>query len=276
MTNRSVGKNTDHAVAVKTIAGLTEKPMVIAHRGFSGKAPENTFAAFIKALDLGVDMIELDVQLSRDSHVVVIHDEKVDRTTDGSGKVSDKMLKELKELDAGSWFSAAFAGERIPTLREALELITSKAYVNIEIKTNKVIRKADSEIADRALDLVEQMQLLDRVLFSSFNHKLVGYIKKKNPAVHTGVIFHPIKHAGRLPSSLARPAGAEVFVCGRRDVTRRRIADAIKHNIVIGVYGIETHDDIRRLLDKGITVLVSDHPDILVHALLDYNSRKDS
>jgi glycerophosphoryl diester phosphodiesterase len=276
MNDMNEGPNIGREGTGKSIAGLVQKPMVIAHRGFSGEAPENTFAAFKKALDIGVDMIELDVQLSRDGHVVVIHDDKVDRTTDGKGKVSVKTLDELKNLDAGTWFSDMYAGERIPTLREALELITPDAYVNIEIKTNTVIRKADTEIADRTLGLVEEMNLLDRVLFSSFNHKLVGYVKKKNQRVHTGVIFHPLKHAGRLPSSLTRVAGAEVFVCGRRDVTRRRIADARKHNIVIGVYGIETRDEIHRLLDEGIRVLVSDYPDRLVQALHDYSTKTAS
>ncbi len=260
----------------KTILGMARKPMVIAHRGFSGRAPENTMSAFRMALDAGVDMIEFDVQLSREREVVVIHDDKVDRTTDGSGKVSAMTLEELSRLDAGSWFNRSFAGEHIPTLREALELIAPKVYVNIEIKTDTVIRRADTEIADRTFELVKNMGLLNRVLFSSFNHMLMKYLKGVNPDVHTGVIFHPIMHAGRLPSGLAKPAGAEVFVCGKRDATKRRIENARKHDIIIGVYGLESQSDIDRMLDSGITVLVSDYPDKLIEALRRYGDRKAS
>ena len=95
--------------------------LVIAHRGASGHAPENTLAAFKRALALGATFIETDLQLSRDSHFVAIHDDTVNRTTNGQGKVHDLSLAELRRLDAGSWFGSEFTGERIPTLDEILE-----------------------------------------------------------------------------------------------------------------------------------------------------------
>src|SRR3990172_9877913 len=95
-------------------------PVVIAHRGASGSCPENTLAAFRRAAALGADMIELDVQLTRDGEVVVIHDWTLDRTTSGTGPVRACSLAELRRLDAGAWFDAAFAGERVPTLGEVL------------------------------------------------------------------------------------------------------------------------------------------------------------
>jgi len=250
--------------------------MVVAHRGFSGKAPENTMSAFTLALEAGVSMIELDVQISKDNHVVVIHDSTIDRTTYGEGKVSDLSLAELKKLDAGSWFDANYKDERIPTLVEALELIAPKALVNIELKSTRIIRKADTQIADATVAVVRKMNLLERVLFSSFNHKLMKYVKEHEPAAHTGVIFHPVLHFGRMPSALALPAGAEVFVCSKREVTRRRIADAAKHNIIIGVYGLENQQDIERMLSSGIQVLVSDYPDIIIQGLEQYQIHKAS
>lgn len=250
--------------------------MVVAHRGFSGKAPENTVAAFTLALDTGVSMIELDVQISKDDHVVVFHDATINRTTDGEGKVSDMTLEELKKLDAGSWFDVKYKDEKIPTLVEALELIAPKAWVNIELKSTRVIRKADTQIADATVDVVREMDLLERVLFSSFNHKLMKYVKENEPAAHTGVIFHPVLHFGRMPSALALPAGAEVFVCSKREVTRKRIADAAKHNIIIGVYGLENQEDIEQMLSVGIHVLVSDYPDIIIQGLKQYEIHKAS
>lgn len=254
-----------HRISLMT--QLSNKRMVVAHRGFSGKAPENTIAAFTQALDAGVSMIELDVQMSKDGRIVVIHDNTVDRTTNGKGDVSAHTLEELKQLDAGGWFDIKYTGERIPTLEEALELISSKAWINIEIKSTRVIRKSDTKITDATLEIVKNMGLLDNVLFSSFNHKLMRYLKEKEPSVHTGVIFHPFLHFGRMPSSLARPAGAEVFVCSKREVTQRRIADAKKNNIIIGVYGLENQQDIEDMLSLGIHVLVSDYPDMILQGL---------
>lgn len=250
--------------------------MVVAHRGFSGRAPENTMAAFTMALDAGVSMIELDVQLSADNNVVVIHDSTVDRTTNGEGSVSDYTLDELKKLDAGSWFDEKYKEERIPALEEALDLIAPKAWVNIEIKATRIIRKADTYIADATVAVVRKMGLLERVLFSSFNHKLVNYIKELEDSAHTGVIFHPVMHFGRMPSALAKPAGAEVFICSKREATKRRIADAAKHNIIIGVYGVENRQDIDRMLSLGIHVLVSDYPDRLIEGLQQYEVHKAS
>ncbi len=259
-----------------TMKDLKEKPMVVAHRGFSGKAPENTIAAFNLAIEAGVSMIELDVQLSKDDHVVVIHDFTIDRTTNGAGRVGDMTLRELKMLDAGSWFDEKYKGERIPTLQEAIELIIPEALINIELKSAHIIRKADTRIVDATVEIVRTMNLLDRVLFTSFNHKLIKYLKGREHRAHTGVIFHPIMHFGRMPSSLAAPSGSKVFVCSKREVTRRRIADAEKNDIIIGVYGVDQPDDIKEMLSAGIHVLVSDNPDIILENLQQHNIQKAS
>src|SRR5512136_1224893 len=109
-----------------------DRPLNIGHRGASAAAPQNTLAAFRKAMELGADGVELDVQLSADGAVVVIHDFTVDKATDGTGRVAAKTLAELKALDAGSRFSPQFAGERIPTLAEVFEAIDGKLLVNVE------------------------------------------------------------------------------------------------------------------------------------------------
>lgn len=215
-------------------------------------------------------MIEFDVQISKDNHIVVIHDTTVDRTTDGTGRVSDLTLDELRKLDAGSWFDEKYKNERIPTLEEALDLIAPYVWINIELKSTRVLRNTDTHIAEKTVAIVRKKNLLDRVLFSSFNHKLMKYIKSTEPVTHTGVIFHPLMHFGRMPSSLTKPAGAEVFVCSTREITKRRIADAQKHNIIIGVYGVNTGKDIERMLSLGIHVLVSDYPDILIEGVQQY------
>src|SRR3990172_9288447 len=109
-----------------------EYPLIFAHRGASAHAPENTLAAFRRALDDGSPAIEFDVKLSADGHAVVIHDQTVDRTTDGHGRVRELTLEQLKALDAGGWFDSAFRGERIPTLDEVLASLDRRALMNIE------------------------------------------------------------------------------------------------------------------------------------------------
>src|SRR5687768_5015599 len=122
--------------------------MVIAHRGASSYAPENTLAAFDLALHMTVHQIELDVHFSRDGHIVVIHDDTVDRTTNGSGPVASKTLAELRAVDAASWFGVRFAGERIPTFGEVLERYKGRVHIHTEIKGRM------ERLAQRTVDLV--------------------------------------------------------------------------------------------------------------------------
>ncbi len=110
--------------------------LVIAHRGASGYAPENTLASIRKGLDMGADMVEIDIHLSKDGEVVVIHDATLERTTDGTGKVQSKTLEELKKLNAGSWFGKEFSQEKIPTLKEVIDLMDGKALLLIELKND--------------------------------------------------------------------------------------------------------------------------------------------
>lgn len=146
-----------------------KKPLIIAHRGASALAPENTLAAFALALKQGADGIELDVMLTRDKELAVIHDASVDRTTNGNGLVAEMTLADLRKLDAGSKFSPDFAGEPIPTLRQVLELTGSRILVNIELKNYAHPLDALTECVIR---LVQELGLSQSVLLSSFNRSI--------------------------------------------------------------------------------------------------------
>ena len=152
------------------------------------QAPENTLAAFRAAIAAGADMIELDVHLTRDNEVVVIHDDTLERTTNGKGNVAEKTLAELKSLDAGSWFNPRFAGERIPTLAEVLEIARGRILVNIELKKGKNFPYTMEELADRTLAVVEKAGMTDQVLFSSFDPAAVNRIREKNPRLPIALI----------------------------------------------------------------------------------------
>jgi glycerophosphoryl diester phosphodiesterase len=164
--------------------------LAIAHRGFSGAAPENTLAAFKRAMEVGSDMIELDVHLSKDGQVVVIHDDTLKRTTSGMGKVADFSLQELKRLDAGKWFGSRFFGEKIPTLNEVLELTRGKIPIHIELKEGDLGRYTITDLADRSLEEVEKAGLLDQVLFGSFNLSAVDRIREKQPRLPVALIYN--------------------------------------------------------------------------------------
>ncbi|MBM7715409.1 glycerophosphoryl diester phosphodiesterase [Bacillus thermophilus] len=143
---------------------------VAAHRGYSAEYPENTLLAFQKAVDLGVDMIEFDLRLSKDNVVVIIHDDTVDRTTNGTGMVNDLTLKELKELDAGE-------GEKIPTLEEFCESLQPYA----ELLFNVEIKPCDQaiEVADRTVELLKKYDFLDRCVFTSFDAEVITHLHDK-------------------------------------------------------------------------------------------------
>ena len=134
----------DRAATIDDFLRLGERPRVIAHRGFSGVAPENTLAAFRRAIEIGADMIEVDVALTGDGHVVCLHDETLDRTTDGQGLLAAATFEEVRRLDAGSWFAPELAGEKVPTLAEVLDLARGRILVNVEIKSTRCWRSSPS------------------------------------------------------------------------------------------------------------------------------------
>ncbi len=158
-------------------------PLVIAHRGGALLAPENTLAAFRNAIALGVDMIEIDVHLSKDGHVIVIHDNTVDRTTDGHGRIADMTLAEIKKLDAGKKFSEKFAGERIPTLEETLETLNGKVSLLLEIKKDNDSLYPGLE--EKVVDLLHRYHAGEWTVVQSFNKHSVQKVQKLDPSLRT-------------------------------------------------------------------------------------------
>lgn len=160
---------------------------IFAHRGSKGNRPENTLAAFREAISLGVDGIELDVHMTSDNELVVIHDETVDRTTNGSGYIKDLSLQELKKLDAGSWFSDEYKGEKIPTLEEVFELLKdTKITLNIELKND--VFDYDG-IENKVIQEVGKFSYYQNVILSSFNHYSIKKCVDINPGIDTALLF---------------------------------------------------------------------------------------
>lgn len=164
------------------------KPTIIAHRGSSAYAPENTLAAFKLAIEQHADAIELDVMFTADNKVVVIHDMSLNRLTNFNGKVNELTLKELQELDAGSHFNESFKGEKIPSLEEVYDTIGSEIFINVEIKNYASPR---DNLPEKVAELTEKFNLSDRVIFSSFNPHALSKIHKLLPQTPIGFLILP-------------------------------------------------------------------------------------
>lgn len=248
------------------------RPMNMAHRGGSALAPENTMLAFQTALSLGADVIELDVHASADGELVVIHDETVDRTTDGQGLVSQMTLAELKKLDAGYRYTldngATFPyrgkGLQIPTLREVLEAFPD-ARVNIEIK------QTDPPIEEALAALIRELNAEERVLVVAQDDGAIKRFRRLAHGVATGAstgevrtfylfqraglasLYRPVAHALQVP---LRSGGTEL-------VTPAFVEAAHKQGMQVHVWTINLPGDMRRLLDMGVDGIITDRPDLL-------------
>ena len=245
-------------------AHASEGPLNFAHRGACREAPENTLAAFERAVELGADGIELDVQLSRDGEVVVIHDFHLETTTDGEGPVRDKTLAELRELDAGECFAPSFSGQRIPTLQEVIDAVGHLLLLNIELKTADV---RDDGLAAAVLRIVEVAGLLERAVLSSFNPLAIWRIKRLNPRVPAGLLYAPDS-----AFFLRRPwprhfLQLEALHPYHTDVDERYMDWAGEKGYRIHTWTVDDPDRMRELALLGVDIVITNRPDLMSEVL---------
>jgi glycerophosphoryl diester phosphodiesterase len=233
---------------------------IIGHRGASGHAPENTLAAFKKAVALGATFIETDLQLSRDARFVAIHDDTLDRTTNGQGKVHDQTLAALRRIDAGLWFGSDYAGERIPTLEEILEFSKKNDIVfYLELKPS------GSWGGEHALiGALRESGEVARVVVISFDPTILAGLRKIEPTLMTGVLYD-----GQLadPLKTAVDVGARQLVVRADLVTPAMIVEARNRDLQVVCWTVNHPAHIRLLIAAGVDGIMSDYPDRLVAAL---------
>lgn len=233
-----------------------KRTLVFAHRGSKGTHPENTLAAFKEAIRLGVDGIELDVHLTKDHELVVIHDETVDRTTNGSGKVTDFSLEELQKLDAGSWFSEEFKDERIPTLSEVLELLKgTEIILNVEIKNDVIPYKG---IEEKVLRVIGDYNYNDKTIISSFNHYCIKHVKELSPKIETAILFMELLYE---PWNYARTVGASglhVYVpVAFAEVSK----ESQEQGFPVRVFTVNDEEQMKQLFEQKIDTIMTDYPE---------------
>jgi glycerophosphoryl diester phosphodiesterase len=234
-------------------------PWIIAHRGFRAKYPENTLIAFQAALDAGVTMIELDVTHTRDGRLVVMHDITLDRTTNGRGPVNGYFLKELKKLDAGSWFNPVFARQHVPELEEVLELVNGRALINIEIKPNpdELIHPPDA-IERQVVELVNRKNAHDAVLISSFDRTILERIKLLgNPPALALISREPADS-----STLSFCRRLKIFSWHPNHSILSQEQVNLMHSAGIRVfpYNADTPAEIERMFDLKVDGIISNDP----------------
>ncbi len=223
--------------------------IVIGHRGAAGLEPENTLRSIKAAIEIGVDEVEIDVRVSKDGYLVVIHDETVDRTTNGHGFVRDLTLKEIKNLDAGQ-------GEQVPTLKEVLDLTRNKVVLDIELKV--------SEALNKTLCLIEEMKIQDHVVLISFKHDLLLKARSSNPNIRTGAIFF---ESPKLSSLDVIKKYADGIYVHYRNINKDLIDEAHSKNLRIGVWTVNSISDMKRMIRLGVDAVTTDRPDLLIRLL---------
>jgi len=237
-----------------------KEPVFAAHRGLSSLFPENTMPAFIAALNMGCAMIELDVGVTKDNEVVVIHDDTLDRTTSGSGKISEKFFSEIYfGPDTGSRLSSGKIYSKIPRLEEVLNLVKGRAVLNIEIKS-EVYKKGDDKKSPEALilELVEKKEMIDQVVFSSFNHKILVRLRNLSESANLGILT---SGEPRPPVALTRSLNAYSWHPGHVNLSKKHIRFYKRHTgRKVIPYTVNKSKKASRLLKSGVSGFFTDYP----------------
>ncbi len=250
--------------------GSPEKPLIIAHRGFSEIAPENSMAAFESAANAKVDMIECDVRLSKDNKFVILHDSKLDRTTNGKGNLRTKTLNEIKTLNNGEWFSNKFRNEKLVTLEKLLKWLPKSIILNIELKPD-VLSSSEESAEIKLVELLNKFKMSERCIVTSFNHKIIKTIKELNSKLTTGIIFNPIKNFRNSPSQLCNRFNADIFICNKHQLQSEVVEDAHKNKYLIYVYGVKSERDVNRAWQFKVDGIIADDPLFVKQALQKIN-----
>jgi glycerophosphoryl diester phosphodiesterase len=218
-------------------------------------------AAFEAAMECGADGIELDVHMTRDGHPVVIHDERLERTTTGKGYVKDYRLEELKAFDAGRWFSPKFRGERIPTLREVFQRIRLDSrciQIDVELKTDVFDYEG---IEDSVWALVEEYGLKDNVIVSSFNHNTLSRLKRKYSQASIGLLYtgdldEPWCYAKRMKAAALHPQ--------HRGLPNFVVYESHRRGICIHPWTVNKASDMMRMRMMDVDAIITDYPDVAI------------
>ncbi|NLK07977.1 MAG: glycerophosphodiester phosphodiesterase [Firmicutes bacterium] len=230
---------------------------IIGHRGAAAHAPENTLISFQTAIDMGATMLELDVHLSKDRELIVIHDPEITRTTSGSGYVSDLAFADILRYDAGSWKDPVFEGEKVPTLQDVLKLAQKGTYLNIELKAGEQLYDG---LVDKTLDAIREFGVLDMIIISSFHREYLEDVKQKSPDLEVALLY-----STDIPDVLR-----EVAECGWEGlhphfhlVDENLVETARELGLCVRPWTVNETIDMERFIRLGVDGVITDYPDVL-------------
>lgn len=229
-----------------------------AHRGASGYYPENTIIAFQKAVEMGCGGIETDVQMTKDGYLVLMHDERVDRTTDGTGFIKDYTFSQLKKLDAGSWYSKDYSDEKIPAAEELIELVKDKnIIINFEIKSGLILYE---KIEEKLIEIIYKYGIEDKVILSSFNHYSIVKCKEISRDIKTGLLYMEGLYK---PEIYCRYTGADALHPFCYTLNDEIINGIKKEGIKINTFTVNEEKHMKYFLEKKIDGIITNYPDKL-------------
>ncbi len=237
---------------------------LVGHRGAMGHAPENTFASFDMAQHMGAEFVECDVHLSKDNEVIVMHDERVDRTTNGIGLIKNLRLAQIKKLDAGLWYSKKFKGEKVPTLRELLAWARHKHShskyqmgVAIEIKNEPILYP---KIAERLVEVIVEAGMESRVIVISFDHAVIKHMKSLNSKIATGILYG---EAIADPVKKALAMQADAIFPRRNLITKALVQKAHQKGIAVATWTVNEVPEMKLIVACNIDAIATNFPDRL-------------
>jgi glycerophosphoryl diester phosphodiesterase len=246
------------------------RPLVIAHRGDSESRPENTLAAFASALEAGAQLVEMDVQLTRDGHVVVIHDPTLERTTSGQGPVREHTLSEIRRLCAGypRRFGSAFSGERVPTLAEALHLVRGRARALVEIKHESVTDAEHDGIEALAIAEARKAEVAQEVAFLSFARRALVRCRRQAPEIPRGHIFHRASPEEVLTG--AREAGTDLVMPEKGMLCEDLVTRLKEAGLRVATWVVDDPGELRSLARYDLFGVGTNRPGLMLEALAEW------
>ncbi|HHY19528.1 MAG TPA: glycerophosphodiester phosphodiesterase [Firmicutes bacterium] len=225
-------------------------PRIIAHRGNSSEAPENTLAAVRSALALNCDAIEIDLHLSKDNELIVMHDSLVDRTTDGEGAIKEMSLEEIKKLDAGSWKGKAYKGEPVPTFREVLQEVKGKSRLVVELKVEGA--------EEKVVDALKEADMLDDVVVISFIPKALATLAEIEPDLPRAVLTAVSSYEEYV--KVAREAKTKMLDLYAVNLSREVAEKLLDRGYVLWAWTIDEEEHMKKVVDLGVTGITTNRP----------------
>ena len=247
---------------------MRTRPLVIGHRGNAGPAPANTLVGYEQAINMGLDMIEVDVRVTSDGELVLIHDDKVDDTTNGQGRVDSMTLPEIRRLDAGSWKSGEYAGQRVPTLAEALELARGRIRVSLDLKDERAIPRMAHAVSDA--------DMFDEVVVCGCDVRWAEAVRRVEPRFSITLnmdsdmkALADTDYARFTEAYIAQAADAGLAALNMSDryITAELVREAHQHCLPVWAWTVDDPVDIRRVVAMGVDAIYSNWPERVLDVL---------